>query len=171
MFRSAELFLDAVPTDVLDAAVRTDRPHGQVTAFAMAEAEAIESTAWPRTGPCRPKPSPQPGRSLQAQPGARRAQRVAAPEPPAASQQPTSTCSTSPRREPCGCGEPGRVVAGGATARTAEKRHPWRGRGVPPRSACHHRRPTPDGHTRSRLRRRRRALPRTADAPLRAAFS
>ena len=81
MFRSAELFLDAVPTDVLDAAVRTDRPHGQVTAFAMAEAEAIESTAWPRSGPCRPKPSPQPGKSLQAPPGARRAQRVAAPEP------------------------------------------------------------------------------------------
>ncbi|MEW2299696.1 DUF5990 family protein [Streptomyces sp. NPDC006655] len=29
MLRSAELFLDAVPTDVLDAAVRTDRPHGR----------------------------------------------------------------------------------------------------------------------------------------------
>jgi hypothetical protein len=29
MFRSAELLLDAVPTDVLDAAVRTDRPHGR----------------------------------------------------------------------------------------------------------------------------------------------
>jgi len=29
MFRSAELFLDTVPTDVLNAAIRTDRPHGR----------------------------------------------------------------------------------------------------------------------------------------------
>jgi hypothetical protein len=29
VFRSAELFLDTAPTDVLDAAVRTDRPHGR----------------------------------------------------------------------------------------------------------------------------------------------